>query len=221
MGEIKICFPFLLARVCHRAEQKEKQGRDRGHRWPRDTAVSLPIQRASGVGRADEEAENVALLLAARWGEHGKGTGSLQALPIDGLWGQEERRGGRHLRGAQGVFKVSLSVAVTWQMAAKLSVFIKKVTVWTQIICADVFQWVWDIGGGPAGTVIPAGWDHGHEAADLWAEELEQLHLFKVGRLLPPAALRGSHMHPNAAVRHVDGTAEHAQELLVQGSCSI
>lgn len=89
------------------------------------------------------------------------------------------------------------------------------------IICPDVFQWVWHVGGGPAGAVVQAGWDHGNEAAHLWAEELEQLHLLEVGRLLPPAAICGSHLHPDAAVRHVDGKAEHAQELLVQGSCSI
>lgn len=64
------------------------------------------------MGCAVEEAENVALLLAARRGEHGEGSGGLQALPIYGLRGQEERRGGRHLRGAQGVLKVSFSVAM-------------------------------------------------------------------------------------------------------------
>lgn len=45
--------------------------------------------------------------------------------------------------------------------------------------------------------------------------------MFEVGRLFSPAVLRGSHLHPDAAVGHVDGTAEHAQELLVQGSYSI
>lgn len=94
--------PFFVhvAGVRHWAEQKEKQRRDRGHRWPGDAAVSLSFQWAAGVGRADEEAENVSLFLAARRRKHGKGTGGLQALPFYGLWGQKEWRGGRHLGGA-------------------------------------------------------------------------------------------------------------------------
>lgn len=58
-------------------EQKEKQRGDCGHRRPRDTPLSLPFQWAAGVGCSDEEAENVTLLLAAWWREHGKGTGGL------------------------------------------------------------------------------------------------------------------------------------------------
>lgn len=72
------------------------------------------------MGCANEETENVTFLLAARRGKHGKGTRGLQALPIDGLRGQEERRGGRHLRGAQGVLKVSLSMALIHHVAVKL-----------------------------------------------------------------------------------------------------
>lgn len=45
--------------------------------------------------------------------------------------------------------------------------------------------------------------------------------MFEVGCVLPPTALCGSYLHPVSAVRHVDGTPEHAQELLVQGSYSI
>lgn len=95
-----------VAGVHHGAEQEEEQRGDRGHRRPGDAAVPLPVQRAAGVGRADEEAEDVALLLAARRGEHGQGAGGLQALPLHGLRGQEERRGGRHVGGAQGVLHV-------------------------------------------------------------------------------------------------------------------
>lgn len=91
----------------------------------------------------------------------------------------------------------------------------------SEIIVRVVSQWVWEVGSRPAGAVIQAGWDYGHEASDLWAKELEQLHLFEVGCLVSPTTICGSYLHPDAAVRHVDGTTEYAQELLVQGSCSI
>lgn len=89
------------------------------------------------------------------------------------------------------------------------------------VLTKSLVQGVRHPGRGPAGAVVPPGRDHGHEAADLRAEELEQLHLLEAGGVVAPAALRGPHLHPAAAVGHVDGAAEHAQELLVQGSCSI
>lgn len=91
-------------------------------------------------------------------------------------------------------------------------------SVWAGVcVCG---QWVRHAGGGSAGAVVQAGRDHGHEAADLPAEELEQLHLSEAGRVVAPPAVRGSHLHTDAALGHVDGPPEHAQELLVQGTAA-
>ena len=98
---------YLLAGIVDWAGQEEEQGGHCGHWWSRDSALPLPLQRAAGVGRADEAAEDGSLLLAAWWGVHGQGPGGLQAVPLHGLWGQAEWRGWRHFRRTKGLFQVS------------------------------------------------------------------------------------------------------------------
>lgn len=79
-----------------------------GHRpgRPRDQPLPVPLPRAHGVGRADEAAENGAVLLAARRGGHGQGAGGVQAMQGHGARGVWERHGGRHLPGAEPQLQV-------------------------------------------------------------------------------------------------------------------
>lgn len=79
------------------------------------------------------------------------------------------------------------------------------------------FKRVWPACCGSTGQGLQGEWAHGHEAADLGDDRLEQLYLSADGSGLGPRSLRGSLMYSDAPHRLVDGPLEHEEELLVKG----
>lgn len=79
-------------------------------------------------------------------------------------------------------------------------------------------QAVWPACLGRAGKGIQAEWEDGHEAADLWTQELEQFYLFETGRVRRATALCFAYLYPNAADGHVDGAPENEEDLLAKGT---
>ena len=73
-------------------------------------------------------------------------------------------------------------------------------------------------GCGASGPVLQAGRADGHEAAHVRAEELEQRHLSAAGGSGQAPGLHRSHVQPDAADGHVDGTPTYAQELGLEGT---
>lgn len=73
------------------------------------------------------------------------------------------------------------------------------------------------VGGGTVGPVIQAGRATGNETADLRAEELEQRHMPAACSGSQAQGLHCSHLQPNAAHRHVDGSSADAQKFWPKG----
>ena len=68
------------------------------------------------------------------------------------------------------------------------------------------------------GPVLQARRAGGHEAADLRAEELEQLHLPEAGGGGQAPGLHRPHLQPDAADRHVDGLPADGEEQRAEGT---
>lgn len=99
------------------------------------------------------------------------------------------------------------------------------VSLWKRFWCSDrlfkvfsVHQAVWPACPGCVGEGLQAERADGHEAVDLWTQELEQLHLLETGGVWRTAPLCVTFLYPNAADRHVDGTSENEEELLAEGT---
>lgn len=78
-------------------------------------------------------------------------------------------------------------------------------------------QGLWPVGSGAVGPVIQARRATGNETADLRAEELEQCHMPAARSGSEAQGLHCSHLQPNVAHRHVDGSSQDAQKFWPKG----
>lgn len=78
-------------------------------------------------------------------------------------------------------------------------------------------QGVWSAGLRAAGSVVQTRRAGGHEAADVRAEELEQLHVSEASGRCQTPRLHRPHLQSDAAHRHVDGLPEDGQKQQPEG----
>lgn len=81
-------------------------------------------------------------------------------------------------------------------------------------------QAVWPARPGCIRESLQAERADGHEAVDLWTQELEQFYLLETGSVWRPAPFCVTFLYPNAADRHVDGAFENEEKLLAEGTFS-